>query len=96
VAPVEVEQALAGLPGVLDLAVVGIPDAEWGEIVCLAVVTGPGAEAPSVEAVRTYLDGRLASFKHPRRVASVAEVPRTPATGQIQRTLLRDLLRPEL
>ena len=88
VAPVEVEQALAGLPSVSELAVVGVPDEAWGEIVCLAVVGGP----IGVEAVRSYIGDRLASFKHPRRVVEVPAIPRTPATGQVQRTLLRDLV----
>lgn len=89
VAPVEVEQALAGLPGVADLAVVGLPDPQWGEIVCLAVL-GDGAGTPDVATVRSWLGPRLASFKHPRRVVTVYSIPRTPATGQVQRTLLRD------
>ena len=94
VAPVEVEQALAGLPSVVELAVVGVPDDEWGEIVCLAVVAGPGAVSGgvTVDAVRTHLGDRLASFKHPRLVVEVPAIPRTPATGQVQRTLLRDLV----
>lgn len=93
VAPVEVEQALAGLPSVSELAVVGVPDETWGEIVCLAVVsTSPAIPSISVEVVRAYLGERLASFKHPRMVVSVAAIPRTPATGQVQRTLLRDLV----
>lgn len=94
VAPVEVEQALAGLPGAADLAVVGVTQAEWGEVVCLAVVAdGP---APDEAAVRAYLDGRLARFKHPRLVVPVTAIPRTPATGQIQRTLLRDVVAEKL
>ena len=92
VAPVEVEQALSGLAGVSDLAVVGIPDAEWGEVVCVAVVAAPGGPEPTVEAVRGHLGERIASFKHPRRVVAVESIPRTPATGQVQRTLLRDLV----
>lgn len=92
VAPVEVEQALSGLPGTADLAVVGLPDRSWGEVVCLAVVPAPGEGAPDVGAVRAFLDGRLAAFKHPRRVVAVGSIPRTPATGQVQRTLLRDAL----
>jgi acyl-CoA synthetase (AMP-forming)/AMP-acid ligase II len=94
VAPAEVEQALQDLPEVSELAVVGLPDPEWGEVVCLAVVPSPGAEPPSVASVRAHLGGRLAAFKHPRRVAAVAVIPRTPATGQVQRTLLRDAISP--
>lgn len=88
VAPVEVEAALAGHPALADVAVVGIPDPAWGEIVCAAVVLRPGADAPDAEALRAHLDGRLARFKQPRRVVVVDEVPRTPATRQVQRRLL--------
>ena len=92
VAPVEVEQALAGRLAVSDLAVTGIADEQWGEIVCLAVVPAPGAAPPTPDSVRSYLSDRLASFKHPRRLIEVAAIPRTPATGQVQRTLLRDVV----
>jgi len=95
VAPAEVEQALTDLPGVRDVAVVGLPDDRWGEVVCAVVVLQPGAVAPSVDAVRAHAAGRLASFKHPRRVACVDEIPRTAATGQIQRSRLRSTLRDE-
>jgi acyl-CoA synthetase (AMP-forming)/AMP-acid ligase II len=90
--PVEVETALRGLPGVIDLAVVGIPDHRWGEVVCAAVVVADGAPAPDVLSVQGFLDGRLARFKVPRRVATVPAIPRTPATGQVQRRALRDAI----
>lgn len=98
VSPVEVEQALAGLPGVIDMAVVGVPDPQWGEVVCLAVVADPagGSPAPDPAVVRSYLSSGLAAFKHPRRVVAVESIPRTPATGQVQRTLLRDVISDKL
>ena len=97
VAPVEVEQALAGLGGVADLAVVGVPDPQWGELVCLAVVpASPADSPPDVASVREWLGGRLAAFKHPRRIVAVDSIPRTPATGQVQRTLLRDVISDKL
>jgi fatty-acyl-CoA synthase len=92
VAPAEVEQALAGLAGVEDLAVVGLADETWGEVVCAAVVLAEGAEPPTVERVRRHLEGRLAAFKHPRAVRVVPAIARTPATGQVQRTLLKQTL----
>lgn len=97
VAPGEVERALSGLPGVTDLAVTGVPDPARGEVVALAIVlgegaVGEGATAPDVAAVRAWVGDRLASFKHPRLVVEVESIPRTPATGQVQRTLLRDLV----
>jgi acyl-CoA synthetase (AMP-forming)/AMP-acid ligase II len=88
VSPTEVERALADHPAIAEVAVVGLPDPEWGEVVCAAVVVRSGAAAPTVEDLRTHCEGRLAAFKQPRRVAVVAALPRTAATGQVQRTLL--------
>jgi acyl-CoA synthetase (AMP-forming)/AMP-acid ligase II len=88
VAPVEVELALADHPSFADVAVVGIPDPQWGEIVCAAVVLRDGADAPDVEALRDYVGDRLARFKHPRMVVVLDAVPRTPATRQVQRRLI--------
>jgi acyl-CoA synthetase (AMP-forming)/AMP-acid ligase II len=88
VAPIEVEQVLGGHAAIAEVAVVGLPDPQWGEIVCAVVVPVAGTDAPDVDALRAYCDGRLAPFKHPRRVEVVDALPRTPATGQIQRTLI--------
>jgi fatty-acyl-CoA synthase len=87
--PAEVEVALHGLPGVADLAVIGVPDQTWGEIVC-AVLVPAGGRVPGVDTLRGHLDGRLARFKHPRQVITLPGIPRTPATGQVQRRRLRD------
>ncbi|HEY7105779.1 MAG TPA: class I adenylate-forming enzyme family protein [Acidimicrobiia bacterium] len=94
VAPVEVEAALADLPNLVAVAVVGLPDTSWGEVVCAAVVVAPGAPPPTVDDVRAHLAGRLAPYKHPRRVIVVDEIPRTAATGQVRRTLLAREARP--
>jgi acyl-CoA synthetase (AMP-forming)/AMP-acid ligase II len=88
VSPVEVELALADHPALLDVAVVGLPDPQWGETVCAAIVVRPAADAPDVEALRAHCADRLARFKLPRRVVVVDEIPRTPATRQVQRNLL--------
>jgi fatty-acyl-CoA synthase len=88
VAPVEVEAALAGYPGILEVAVIGAPDPEWGEVVCAVVVMADGTPVPSVEGLRAHIGDRLASYKHPRLVARVDQLPRTLATGQVQRSLL--------
>jgi acyl-CoA synthetase (AMP-forming)/AMP-acid ligase II len=94
IAPAEVEAAIAGLPGVGEVAVVGIPHEAWGEIVCAVIVARPDREPPDLGSIRSGLDGRLAAFKHPRRIEIRAEpLPRTGATGQIQRgQVLRDLI----
>ena len=89
VAPLEVEDALRDHPAIAEVAVVGIPDVEWGEVVCAVVVVVPGREAEvDVDALRAHCRDRLAGYKHPRRVELVDALPRTPATGQIQRALI--------
>ncbi len=92
VAPVEVESALRGFPGLADLAVVGVPDPDWGEVVCAVVVPEHGAPAPTVDELRRHLSARLSPYKHPRRVVVAQDLPRTPATGQVQRAALARLL----
>lgn len=92
VSPAEVEAALRGYPGIEDVAVVGIADRTWGETVTAAVVCAPGHAVPAVGDLRDHIGARLAPYKHPRAVVAVERIPRTPATGQVQRTLLRDLL----
>ena len=69
-----------------------MPDVEWGEVVTAVVVAAAGRRRPTVDALRAHCDGRLAPFKHPRRVAVVDALPRTAATGQIQRTLIVERL----
>jgi acyl-CoA synthetase (AMP-forming)/AMP-acid ligase II len=85
VAPVEVEAVLAEHPGVGDVAVVGIRDDRWGEVVCAVVVPRDPAAPPSLDELRAHCTGRLAAAKHPRRLHISAELPRTAATGQLQR-----------
>jgi fatty-acyl-CoA synthase len=92
VAPVEVEAAIALHPAVAEVAVVGIPDPEWGEVVCAVVVTAPEANVDLAE-VRAHCEGRLARHKHPRRLELASSLPRTSATGQVQRALLVERIR---
>jgi acyl-CoA synthetase (AMP-forming)/AMP-acid ligase II len=92
VAPTEIETVLRAHRGVADVAVVGVPDPAWGEMVCAAVVVAPGEAAPDLAALRTVCTGRLAPYKHPRRLEIVDEIPRTAATGQVQRRLLLERL----
>jgi acyl-CoA synthetase (AMP-forming)/AMP-acid ligase II len=87
VTPAEVESVLARHPSVAEVAVVGVPDVQWGEVVC-AVVVAAGAEAPTLADLQKHCEGRLAPFKKPRRLELVDALPRTGATGQVQRALL--------
>ena len=87
--PVEVEEALARHPEIRDVAVVGEPDARWGERVVAFIVSG-SAEL-TAEAIDRYCReaSTLASFKRPRRVVFVETIPKT-ASGKILRRLLRE------
>ncbi|MDI2131185.1 class I adenylate-forming enzyme family protein [Yinghuangia seranimata] len=90
VAPSEVERVLAAIEGVRDVAVIGLPDTTWGEVVCAVVVPDDPSSIPGPSAIRAGCEGRLAGHKHPRRVFYADALPRTPATGQIQRKQLVD------
>jgi len=91
VAPAEVELALREHPAIDDLAVVGLTDVDYGEVVCAAVVVRDGATL-TLDDLRAFGTARLAGFKLPRRLELVTEIPRTPATGQVQRHLLVERL----
>jgi acyl-CoA synthetase (AMP-forming)/AMP-acid ligase II len=84
---VEVENALAGAPGVAEAAVVGVPDTLMGEKVGVVVVpTAPGAF--DIEALFAYLNGRIADFKIPQYVAiSATPLPRNPGGKVLKRDL---------
>ena len=92
VAPSEVERVLGTHPHVVDVAVVGLPDEQWGELVCAVVVADDDGPPPVLGELRELCAGALASFKHPRRIYVVDRIPRTAATGQIQRRLLVEQL----
>ncbi|MGH9074760.1 MAG: class I adenylate-forming enzyme family protein [Acidimicrobiales bacterium] len=87
VAPAEVDAVVLSVPGVADAGVVGVPDDDWGELVTAFVVTEPGRSV-DLAAVRRHCQGRLAAFKQPRRLVVVDALPRTRATGQVQRRVL--------
>jgi fatty-acyl-CoA synthase len=87
--PAEIEQLAAERPEVADCAVVGVPDARWGEVPVLVVVPRPGhaLDPGLMQALQALFDARLARFKHPRRVVEAAALPRT-ALGKVQRAVL--------
>lgn len=87
VSPAEVEGVLRSAPGVEDVALVGLPDPHWGDLLCAAVVAKPGSEV-TLAGLQAHCEGKLAGFKKPRRIARLAALPRTTATNQVQRTLL--------
>ncbi|MEV6751104.1 long-chain fatty acid--CoA ligase [Streptomyces sp. NPDC051214] len=85
--PAEVESALLAHPDVLECAVIGVPDARWGEVPRAVVVPREGA-APDPADVLGFLAGRLATYKIPKSVVCVDELPRT-ASGKLHKPSLR-------
>lgn len=85
--PAEVEQALARLNGVADVAVVGVPDERLGEVGKAYVVAGDG-QSVTPEAVIAFARERLANFKVPRHVEIVDALPRN-LSGKVLKTELR-------
>ncbi len=82
--PAEVEACLHAHPAVLDVAVVGVPDDEWGESVKAVVALQPGAGAGEQELI-DWCRGRIADYKRPRSVDFVAELPRDQAGKLLKR-----------
>lgn len=87
--PAEIEQHLIAHPSVDDVAVIGVPDPEWGQQVVAVIQPTPGSGPELADALRAHCAAGLASFKHPRRFEFVTEFPRTE-TGKVQRRILRD------
>ena len=85
--PAEIENLLVQHPLVVECAVVGQEDARWGEVVVAVVVLRDSAEGDWAAALQTFLEGRLARYKWPRRWHCVDALPKT-ALGKVQKALL--------
>jgi long-chain acyl-CoA synthetase len=86
--PAEIEQALQQHPDVLDAAVIGVPDQEFGEAVFAFIEPKPGAE-PDSDQIAGFVAARLASYKRPKAMKIVRELPRN-SMGKILKRELRD------
>jgi fatty-acyl-CoA synthase len=91
VVPTEVESFLLTMPGVKDVAVIGVPDARLGEEVCAWIRTQEsGTHQPiTLESVKRFCTGKISHFKIPRYVFIVKEFPLT-VTGKVQKNVMRD------
>jgi acyl-CoA synthetase (AMP-forming)/AMP-acid ligase II len=93
VSAAEVEQLLAHMEGVAEVAVVAAPDERMGEHGCAFFRMQPGAAVPDLEAVRAHLaEAGLARQKWPEELRVVDDLPRT-ASGKVQKFVLREQLR---
>ena len=88
--PREVEEALLGHPAVSEVAIVGVPDAMWGEAGVAVVVAAPGTR-PGAAELAAFLDGRVARYKLPRRFFLWDEIPKS-AYGKVPKRLVRERL----
>jgi acyl-CoA synthetase (AMP-forming)/AMP-acid ligase II len=86
IAPAEIEDVLLAYPGVLEAAVLGLPDPEWGQRL-VAVLVGSG----DPEEIRQWVKDRLRSAKTPDLVVFRATLPRTDTGKLLRRTLLAEL-----
>lgn len=85
---VQVEEAIAAHPAVLECAVIGVPDAEWGENVKAVVVLKPDEVATEADIIETAKQ-QLASYQKPKSVDFVTSLPKAP-TGKIMKRDLRE------
>jgi long-chain acyl-CoA synthetase len=88
--PAEVERVLLQHSDIAEAAAIGVPDPHWGEALAVAVVARPGARLSAGDVI-DHVAAHLAAFKKPRHVLFLAELPRTAASRQVQKPLLREM-----
>ena len=88
VSSIEVEDAIFQHPEVTEVAVIGIPDEKWGELVTALVVTSPGSSLTEADVI-AWTKKKLAGYKCPKKVEFRTELART-ATGKLQKFKLRE------
>jgi fatty-acyl-CoA synthase len=79
--PAEIENVLADCPLIAEAAVIGQPDAQWGEVAVAVIVKQPAAQLDAAGVMKLF-DGKLARFKYPRRVIFADALPKT-ALGKV-------------
>ncbi len=94
ISPDELDEILAGCPGLLEGAVVGYPDDLMGERICAVVVPRPGSEVTLEQVAAHFASRGVAVFKQPERVCAVAALPRNPVGKVVRAELLRIAVAP--
>ena len=90
VSALEIEETYREHPGIVDCAVVGVPDEEWGERVCAAIVARPLGGVPTPEELRVWGKERLVAAKVPTRFLLLDELPRN-AMGKVTKPAVGSL-----
>jgi acyl-CoA synthetase (AMP-forming)/AMP-acid ligase II len=90
IAPAEVEDALLRHPAVAEVAVVGLPNDEWGQRLVAAIVLRPGATADE-QILRAHVRDRLRGSRTPDDIVFRADLPRTPTGKVLRRRLVQEL-----
>jgi fatty-acyl-CoA synthase len=90
ISSIEVEQAVVSHPRVAEAVVIGLPDERWGETPCAVVTSVDGEEVDAAELI-AHCRERIAHYKCPTTVVTVAELPKT-ATGKISKLAVRELV----
>ncbi len=86
--PREIEEKILTHPALSEVAVLGMPDATWGEVGIAVCVASPGVAAPSEAELLAFLDGKVSRYKMPRRVVFWEELPKS-AYGKITKKIVR-------
>jgi acyl-CoA synthetase (AMP-forming)/AMP-acid ligase II len=89
ISPAEIEDVLIHHPGVREVAIIGLPDDEWGEKTCAVVVRQPGA-TPAADDLRNYVRERLRGSRTPDLIVWRDELPHTPTGKLLRRELVTE------
>jgi acyl-CoA synthetase (AMP-forming)/AMP-acid ligase II len=89
--PAEIERVLLAHPDVREASVLGIPDDHWGEAVVAVIVPRDGA-CLDADAVLAHVRQHLAGYKKPKHVCFLPQLPRTAASQQVHKPLLREIV----
>lgn len=87
--PAEIERAIETHPAVIGSAVIGVPDPKWGEVGKAIVELKPG-KTLTLSDLLSHLEDRLGKFKRPKYLVVVDALPRTPASGKVQKFILKE------
>ncbi|ETR70667.1 MAG: hypothetical protein OMM_03076 [Candidatus Magnetoglobus multicellularis str. Araruama] len=85
--PAEVEKVLSNHPSISNVAIIGIPDEQWGETGLAFIVPAPDCQIDKND-VLTYLQGKVAKYKHPRHIRLIDSLPMT-ATMKVKKSALK-------